>query len=158
MNRKGITLVELVTVLSVVGILTAYAAFSYEHWMSNYDVERAAEELYSDLMHARLMAMQKNREHFLKTNGTSYTIFEDRDEDGTADPGEELPSFPKTVKYTLRSNVASPLHFSRRGLLSQPRTLWFDLDSGLDPDYDCMRISRTRILLGRYKGSECAID
>jgi hypothetical protein len=158
MDKKGIALVELVTVLSVVVVLTAYAAFSYESWMRNYDVERSAKELYSDLMHARLMAMQKSTEHFLKTDGTSYTIYEDRDEDGTPEPGEELPSFPKKVKCTLRSNVASSLSFSRRGMLSLPRTLWFDLEPGLDPDYDCMKISRTRIILGRYKGSECRID
>jgi Tfp pilus assembly protein PilE len=159
MNRKGITLAELLVALSVGAFLVASASFSYEKWMGNYEVESETKDLYADLMRTRLLAIEKGREHFLKTNGTSYTIYEDRDEDGVPEPGEELPSFPKKVKYLLKSNVASSLSFSTRGMLSVQRTLHFDLtDSGLSPDYDCMKISRTRIILGRYRGTECTID
>ncbi len=159
MNKNGITLVEMVVTMAVIAILIASAGFSYDKWMGNYEVESEATELYADQMRARLMAIQKDRKHFFTTDGTSYTIFEDRDENGSADPGEELPSFPKKVKHTLNSNIASPLTFNTRGMLSVQRTLHFDLtDSGLDPDYDCMKISRTRIILGRYDGSYCRID
>jgi Type II transport protein GspH len=99
---------------------------------TNYEVEREANELYADLMRTRLMAIQKSREHFLTTNETSYTIFEDKDEDGSPEPGEELPSFPKQVKYILLNNVSSSLSFSTRGILQKPRTLRFDVaDPGL---------------------------
>ncbi len=158
MNSRGITLVELAVVLSVVVILVASAALSYEKWFANYEVECETKELYSDLMRARLLAMQRSREHFFTTDGTSYTIFEDRDDDGTPEAGEELPSFPKRVKHVLNSNVASSLSFSTRGILMLPRTLHFELASGEEPDYDCTKISRTRIIMGKYKGTECRID
>jgi Tfp pilus assembly protein FimT len=159
MNRKGITLVELIIVLSIVVTLIASAAFSYEKWMGNYQVESETTELYADLIRARLTAMQKSREHFLTTDEHSYTIFEDRNENGSPEHGEELPSFPKQVKHILKSNVASSLSFNARGILQVPRTLWFDVaDSGLTPDYDCIKISKTRIIQGKYRGTECRID
>jgi type II secretory pathway pseudopilin PulG len=159
MGRRGITLVELVIVLSIIVVLIASAVFSYEKWMGNYQVESNTVELYADLMRARLMAMQKSRKHFLTTDEHSYTIFEDRNENGSPEQGEELPSFPKKVRHILRSNVASALSFNTRGIMQVPRTLRFDMaDSGLRPDYDCIKISKTRIVVGRYRGTECEID
>ncbi len=157
MNRKGITLVELVVVLSVMAVLIVSTGFSYRRWAGSYEVERETKELYADLMRARIMAMQEDREHFFTTNQASYTIYADIDEDGNPDPGEELPSFPKKVKYGLISSLAT-LSLNARGMLSQG-TLHFNLtDTGLKPDYDCMTISRTRIRLGKYIGTTCKSD
>jgi Tfp pilus assembly protein FimT len=159
MSSKGITLVELVVVLSVVVILIASAGFSYEKWMGNYRVEIETKELYADLMRARLMAMQRNRKHFVTTNEYSYTIFEDRNENGSPEPGEELPAYPRKVTHPLDSNSTASLSFNTRGMIAVPRTLHFNLDNtGLAPDYDCLKLSRSRMIMGKYNGAECTVN
>jgi prepilin-type N-terminal cleavage/methylation domain-containing protein len=149
MNKKGITLVELAVALSVVAILVSSLGVSYQDWMINYEIESATKELYSDLMYARLLAMEKGREHILVLDGKSYTIFDDKDGDRIMDPGEELPSFPKTVKYELRWNNQNSkrIYCYDRGTLSE-KSVWFKHDE--KPDYDCVAVSFTRVITGKH--------
>lgn len=179
MDNRGVTLTELIVVISVVGILASALGFSYIDWMGKYKVEKATKELYSDLMNVRCMAMTRNRDHFADFNfpappagyGT-YRIAEDTngdcegdaDADGIIDASGHtfLPSFPKTVEYpiTFASRI---INFDKRGIV-QPRgqalggTICFFTDS--DPDYDCIVISPTRINMGKLtkqisNGGEC---
>ena len=75
MREKGATLIELAIALGVVGILIAATAFAYQGWMEKYKVEKATSELYTDLMRARLLAIQTNRKHFAVLN--DFTKFDD---------------------------------------------------------------------------------
>lgn len=158
MGKTGATLVELLIVLTVMGLLAAATAFSYQGWIGRYRVEKATCELYSDLMHARVLAMQTNRDHFAILEDRSYRILEDTNNNGRDDGGDILlPSFPKPVEYVLCKNGSgNKLTFDRRGLMSQARTLWFTSGSG--PDCDCMKVSRSRIIMGRYEAGECRVD
>jgi len=159
MREKGATLIELSIVLGVVGILIAATAFAYRGWMERYKVEKATCELYADLMRARLLAIQTNRHHFAVLNDYSYSITEDTNDNGSNDSGDRLlPNFPKSLDHLLCKNGnGNGLTFDKRGMISQLRTLWFDSSSEAEPDYDCMKISRSRIIIGRYKSGagEC---
>jgi len=183
-NNRGMTLLELIVVISVVGILAVSLGFSYVNWIGRYKVENATKELYTDLMNARCMAMTKNCDHFADFNfpapaagyGT-YRMAEDTDDDGEGDADANgiidaaghtiLPSFPKTVEYSITNNFAGKIiNFDSKGLV-QPRgqslggTICFFTDN--DPDYDCIVISQTRIIMGKLKkqpgnGGECNAD
>lgn len=148
-------MIELAIVLGIVGGLIAATAFAYQGWMGRYRVERATCELYTDLMQARLRAIQTNHHHFAVLDDYSYSITEDTNDSGSHDNGDRLlPNFPKPLEYLLCKNGnGNGLTFEKRGMISQIRTVWFTSSS--DPDYDCMKISRSRIIMGRYENGAC---
>ena len=152
--------------------------------MGKYKVEKATNELYADLMNVRSMAMTRNSDYFVDFNfpappagyGT-YRIAEDTNGDCEGDDNANgiidaaghtfLPSFPKTVEYPITNNFKSKIiNFEKKGLV-QPRgqafggTICFFTDN--DPDYDCIVISPTRIIMGKLKkqpgkGGECEAE
>jgi hypothetical protein len=123
--------------------------------MAKYKVEKAIRELYFDLMIARARTMQSDIEHIAILNSDSYSIVEDTDRSDSVTAGDRvLASFPKPLEYELFSNRSgNKVYFNRRGLVSPNRTIWFS--TAAEPDYDCMKIFTTRIILGRYINNEC---
>jgi len=49
---NGITLIELIVVISIMGILVFALGFSFQGWMGGYKVESQIKEMYVDLMNA----------------------------------------------------------------------------------------------------------
>ena len=49
MKNSGVTLVELLVVVSIIGVLIIAMGFSYEGWVGNYRLESMTKELYFDL-------------------------------------------------------------------------------------------------------------
>ncbi len=48
-NSRGITLIELLIVVTVVGVLSASLGFAYSGWMGNYKVEKQTKEMHSEV-------------------------------------------------------------------------------------------------------------
>lgn len=153
MKDRGTTLLELIGGISIISILLVLSYFSFDGWMARYKVEKATRELYADMMYARVMSMNNNRGHCIVMNEASYALYEDRNDNGDPDADEVLPAFPKKVEYRLKWNgTGKTLTFNSRGLVTSNKMVWFE--SAADPDYDCMRVSRTRIILGKIKYKE----
>jgi prepilin-type N-terminal cleavage/methylation domain-containing protein len=166
MRNNGITLIELIIVISIIGILAVALGFEFTGWMGGYRVESQIKEMYVDLMNARARAMARNRVHFVNfPSTTSYRIFEDTnpapDGDGilqTASDDQTLPT--KTIQYALTWGGGN-ITFDNRGLAS-PDGATIRVTTVADPDYDCIVIGdpsnpttypTTRIDMGKWNGS-----
>jgi prepilin-type N-terminal cleavage/methylation domain-containing protein len=171
-KNSGITLIELIVAISIVGVLAVAFAFEFQGWINGYKVESEIKEIYVDLMNARARAMQKNRIHFVGLTTTQYTIYEDTDPapDGngilaTASDTRVLqkslnPDYP----ITWSDLADTQIDFTKKGLSNDNKTICIFTDfvnnynpinrspdgiSDNNPDYDCMVISATRIILGK---------
>ena len=158
-HSDGVTLIELIVVVSVIAILVVALGFSFQGWRGKYQVESEMKEMYVDLMNARARALQRNRVHFVRLATTSYTIYEDTapapDGNGTLETGTDTLVVSKNVEpaHPLTWNDFSDvqINFSQRGLSSDNKTICSNTD--FDADYDCIIISNSRVNLGKLSTS-----
>lgn len=167
-GSSGITLIELIVVISIIGILIAALGFEFTDWRGKYKVESQIKEMYIDLMNAKARAMQRNRVHFVNLYTTQYIIREDIDPWPDGDGAQTANDDVRPSGYTdpipflqknLNSNEpiilnpsSSPpqIQFDKRGLSNITNTNYYICsNTDIDADYNCIEISASRIRTGK---------
>lgn len=149
MKEEGITLIELIIVISIIGILVVALGFSFQGWMGGYKIESQVKEMHADLMNARVRAMQRNRAHFVVVTANNYQIFEDINENNVNDDAALAGwTTPKALQYAVASG-AGTVTMSTRGIVSPNGTIQFNIGTNT-PDYDCIVLFATRINMGKW--------
>lgn len=118
-NNKGLTLIELMVGISIVGILIAATTPNLLSWMPEYRLRRAARELHGNLQYARMTAIKTRADCTVTFNpGTSpnYVI---------TIPGQtiktvNLSTYGSGVTY---SAAAAPVIFEPRGIAQAAGTV-----------------------------------
>lgn len=145
-KHDGITLIELIIVISIIGILVIALGFEYRNWMGRYRVENQIKQMHIDFMNARARALTRNRMHFVTEAANAYTIYEDTspapDGDGNLQPTADcratgvsdtcLPGFcrsdgtcSKLVEYTIDwTAIGTQILFDKRGLISPAGSIY----------------------------------
>lgn len=70
-TRRGVTLIEMLMVLTIVGIMLAAALPKFNAMRTNYRVDTAAQQVVGDLRRARSEALKRNRSVKLAKTGTN---------------------------------------------------------------------------------------
>jgi len=174
-KNKGFSLIEVLLVVALVGILAALAAASLSNLVKKNRVENQIRRIYSDLMNARVMAMNRNITHFVVFAGSSYTVWEDTDGSETPDAAptdtqrlkrSSVDTTPMTYSNTtgapsdsaISQSAGGWVAFNSRGIartaIAPNGTIWITV-AGVNPTRDCISITPTQLRLGKLNGGAC---
>ncbi len=165
MNEQGITLIELLIAISIIIILVVAAGITIPGLVGKSNLENQVKSLQTDLMNARVRAMERNLLHFVVINAADYQVFEDTNESGGTAPNggdNTAPGFTNPKSFLPNYGVsagADTIVMDTRGIV-QPAltplgiTIRFNIGA-LEPEHDCIAISQTRINIGRWNGASC---
>lgn len=162
MNNRGMTLIELLIVVTIIGILVVALGFNFQGWVSGYKVESQTKEMYIDLINTRARAMQRNRMHFIDLSANQYNIYEDTDPapngNGIANTAADAQVSQRILEARYPIIWSTPgdtsVEFNTNGLSSENKLICSNAPDDADTaDYNCMIISTTRINMGKLTQS-----
>jgi type IV fimbrial biogenesis protein FimT len=113
-NQGGFTLVEMMTVVVIVGVMSALAVPSLRLMMARYDLYQATTSLHNRFLLSRSAAISRNT--MLVANAPVVTVSGETQIPFTAPLPPE--TFPKNVGVLLFP--AQPVGFNSRGLSTTP--------------------------------------
>lgn len=129
-QNGGFTLVEVLTVLAIIGIMTGIIGLNMAGEVKKYRLKEATTQFYSNLKKCRVDAMSKTSNDktrgygFTVNNATTYQTFEfnDTNNNYTYSTGEELNpttiTLPNGVQVRRETGtLTETLLFDRRGFL-----------------------------------------
>lgn len=104
MKQDGLTLIEVLIVVSIISILFVALGFEFTGWMARYNVESQIKTMHIDLMTVRQRAMQKNVQYLVQllADNKSYLICEDANNNGICDAPSETTN--SSISQTLSKN------------------------------------------------------
>jgi prepilin-type N-terminal cleavage/methylation domain-containing protein len=160
-NQKGMTLLEALIVVALVGLILLISVPLTIQLIRRYKCENEIRRIHASFMEARQRAMQRNVPHLLVVDTNSVAVYEDLDKDGTGGPGEKIQSLSldAPLYFPLEGEIdgtALPgtATANAKGLISPPIDIRID---NPDSPYNCIATSVTRIGMGKY-ASTCKIQ
>ncbi|WP_028893306.1 pilus assembly FimT family protein [Syntrophorhabdus aromaticivorans] len=187
MKGNGFSLIELLAVITIMGIVAGLGTVSYRAWVSRHEVEKQVKEIYADLGRTRIAAMRENRSHFITLEANKLRAYRDTDPDGTdgdgvltvgkdaflcmwsrgfhdgadADCAGGGLSF-RNLAYNLSwsGEDVDTIQFTARGLAAPNSLKTICVFSAVNPSYDCIKVFTTRIIMGKItnQGGKCIND
>jgi prepilin-type N-terminal cleavage/methylation domain-containing protein len=162
MNRSGFSLIELLTVIAVIGILLTIGTLNFNAYQRKAQIERQTTELYSMIMTARLGAMQQKRKTALVLGPKQITyknyssIYENVFSSGgkvvlNSLSSNEVKKLNGATLSTLNSSTDF-LAFDSRGLKTDDTTTTLVVTPVLfSGGNDCVVVQKAKTNIGRME-------
>ena len=134
-KNAGFSLVEVLTVVAIVGILGAVGIPSMFSWLSNKGLQSAARDLYSNMRKAQSTAVKNNRNCAISFDGASgYMVYVDEDKDFSHDAGEQI--IAQAIWSQYRNVQLDDVNFTDNGdskptVAFQPNLIPADKNGGI---------------------------
>ena len=143
MNKAGFTIIELLVVITIIGILFAIAIPAYNRWTVKYSVENDVKQMYSFLQKFREKAFAEKKEYVIQFPSASLS-------------GKNLQVLNgATVEDEIKLNTVfkfsgatNNITISRRGVFNQNSI--YSLKYNFHPQFSCLVISRLRVRMGKW--------
>lgn len=156
---NGFTLVEAMVVLVIFTLIISMGIPAFSTWSKKQKAESQISKLFSDLQYARMKAYSEKKAWGVYWGGSnpfsSYSVKKDANDDGDVnDPSgtDEIVS-SVSLEQTISSNITPSIDFDNRGLCNNNATLYVPASNGAAND--CISVARTRLIIGKWDGSDC---
>ena len=161
MNRHGFTLIELMVVISLIGIVLAIATLNFSSMNRKAGIERQTREILADLNTARLDSIYRKQRHALIFQPASYIMKRYSSQDEPYHGGDLTKNIvlSKTLTYQITKESGSTLadriiEFDTRGFTADMETVRVN-PSYSGAAFDCIVISTGRTNIGNMQGGSC---
>ena len=118
-QQRGMTLIEIVIVLALLGLMAMIGTPAMELWLERYRVRTAAQEIATSIQLQRMRAVSRNRDHSIQfdTVARTYDLFE-----GDPGTGVRLTPLPMSLPMGVEFNVEAgdPVEFANDRLTFHP--------------------------------------
>ena len=119
--QHGVTLIELMITLTILGILTVAAMPSYSQWIQNSQIRTASDAILNGLQLARAEAVRRNAAvSFTLSSGTAWTI--NIVSDNSVVQSRSAGEGSRNVISTVTPGVATKVTFNGLGRVSDVAT------------------------------------
>lgn len=151
MDRRGFSLVELLVVITIIGILTGLSSLYFTKMNAERNIEKQTRELYADLMQYRQQAQTMKMVHRVKFTGSNMTVrryTDELDTTGTVVLNKTLYyGVPTLSAWTVPSSTE--IEFNEQGIMPDPIPKSVCFYSAYTPSLDSLVILQTRTSMGR---------
>ncbi len=157
MDRKitGVTLIEMLVVLSILAILISIGIPAYTRWVTKYKIQNDTKTIFGVLNQARIKAFSEKRTCGISWSDSTFSQIElrcDKNYDGDINATDELIQ-RIDLKTTFKDGSYNKVTFKKEGF-GTSKTICTTLPE-YNSKYNCIKISSTRILMGHYSGGDC---
>ena len=110
MDERGFTLVEVLTVITLIGILSALATYEFKREQLKSSIEAEVRDMYTEFVNARMQAFYTKRPRSIIVSGTQFSIY-------SSNVTSVNPIVQKTMKFPVVLNTAdTDVTFETSGL------------------------------------------
>lgn len=158
MNHQGFSLLELLTVITIVGILTTVGVLNFSSWQKKSIVERYTKELYADVQGARMNAIYTKTRQGIEFAPQRVTFKRFSSESDAAGTVIATKTLPVVLTRNWTSANSNRIEFDTSGIMSDPIIKVACFANTDDASYDAIIITPVLTNMGKAinRGAVCA--